>query len=791
MAQRLQGENSFQPFPHQKRPDSQKGDKFYKECIDAGVSIINSEVGNGIRASKKNMLVNYDLISNKIHDDEVQRVVNPFGIEYGKLPENYRNCPLLNTNLMLLWGEERKRFFNPIVTMVNSDAINDKLQALDKRLEEFTDQQAVNPSMSEEEITTKLREMEDWKNFHYRDRRERMAQQVIDYGFNILNLKEVFSRGFEDLTIAGDVIYINDIVSGEPIMRRGDPLNITTLRSGQSPYIEDSDFIIEDRYLPVGKVIDEYYDELKDKEIKKLEEGSNMHKSVKGGFMGDQLLNSKYDMSSYVEAVGIGEIIVGVRKGDTNLFTGAYDAEGNVRVTRVLWKGMRKVGVVTYKDELDEVQKTFVPEGYEADEEQGEIVKWIWISEWLEGTLLGEDIPVKMGPRKVQFRSMDNLSKCSPGIVGTSSNVGNRGSTSIVDLGKDYQYLYNAVIQKMEMAIAKDFGVLGRLDLSMIPDDWPMDKWLYYAYTMGWMVEDPFNEGLKGASLGKLAGTMNQTSKTVDLSQGQFISAQMEILAFLENRVDAITGITPQRKGTIGERETASGIDRGITQSSHNTEKWFGIHDNTKVRALEGYIETAKVAWRGKSFKRNYVLDDSSLGVLDFDDKLFSEAEYGIYVTTSSSDMEMIAQLKALTQPFLQNGGSMAIIMDIFRTKDPASLQRKIERYEAQIQEREQQAQQAEVEAQQAIEDRMMERERYKIDQDNQTKITVAQIQADSREGGEEGEEDDLGFEKFSQDVKEHDDKIKLEKEKLSETKRSNKAKESIQRSKPVGVTSK
>ena len=55
----------------------------------------------------------------------------------------------------------------------------------------------------------------------------------------------------------------------------------------------------------------------------------------------------------------------------------------------------------------------------------------------------------------------------------------------------------------------------------------------------------------------------------------------------------------------------------------------------------------------------------------------------------------------------------------------------------------------------------------------------------------EEVEDDDLGIEKFNQDVKEHDDKIGLEQDRLSETKRSNKAKESIQRSKPVGVSAK
>lgn len=774
MANRFRDEHSFTPFPAQKKSEAAKTiEGFYKPCVDAGVSLIDSEAGAQIRASKQNMIINYDLISNKIDDAEVQRVVNPFGIEYGKLPDNYRNCPLLNTNLMLLWGEERKRFFRPIVTVVNSDAVNDKLREMDEVVENFLVEQVQQSDLPEEKIVERLRELDDWKNFQYRDRRERMAQQVADYGYNILDLKNEFSRGFEDLTIAGDVIYVADIVSNEPVVRKADPVSITTIRGGDSNKIQENDIIIEDRYLPIGKVIDEYYEDLTDKDIKKLEEGAGAH-SPGSGFMSKQLLHGPSNLDDYVEAVGIGSIIVGANSGGTKSFGKAFDHEGNVRVTRVLWKGLRKIGKLSFTDEMGLPQEIIVPENYPVNKELGETVVWMWISEWYEGTLIAEDIYVKMGPRPVQFRSMDNLSKCAPGIVGVTVNVGATEGKSIVDLGKPYQYLYNAVLQKMELAIAKDFGVLGRLDLSMIPDDWGMDKWMYYAYTMGWMVEDPFNEGKKGTAMGKLAGTMNQNSRQIDLSQGRFIQSQLEILAFLENRVDAITGITPQRKGAVDNRETVGGVERAVTQSSHSTEKWFSIHDAIKLQALDAYIETAKIAWKGKSFKRNFILDDSSLAILDFDAEVFKEAEYGTYVSTASSDMEMVQQLKALTQPFMQNGGSMSIIMDIFRTKDPASLQRKIERYEKQMQEQAQQAQQAELQSEAEKVAREEALKKYEIDTNNQTKLQIAEIQAAAKNSGDMQEE---GLD-LNKEV--HDDKMELERAKLEETKRANKQRESI-----------
>ena len=112
-----------------------------------------------------------------------------------------------------------------------------------------------------------------------------------------------------------------------------------------------------------------------------------------------------------------------VTRRAASYFSGGFDQFGNVRKLRVVWKGMRKVGVLSYFDEEGDLQKKYVDEDYPVDDANGESIKWIWISEWYEGTRLADDIYVKMGPREVQFRSIDNPSKCKPGIVGTLFNV--------------------------------------------------------------------------------------------------------------------------------------------------------------------------------------------------------------------------------------------------------------------------------------------------------------------------------------------------------------------------------
>lgn len=74
-----------------------------------------------------------------------------------------------------------------------------------------------------------------------------------------------------------------------------------------------------------------------------------------------------------------------------------------------------------------------------------------------------------------------------------------------------------------------------------------------------------------------------------------------------------VAGITKQREGQIANRETVGGVERATLQSSHITEYLFLIHDDVKKRALEAFLETAKIALKGRSKKFQYLLSDGSI----------------------------------------------------------------------------------------------------------------------------------------------------------------------------------
>ena len=180
----------------------------------------------------------------------------------------------------------------------------------------------------------------------------------------------------------------------------------------------------------------------------------------------------------------------------------AYSDAGEVRVVKVVWVSMRKVGEISWYDEDDELQKKLVDENYKPNEQLGEKVEWFWVNEWWEGTRIAEDIYIKWGPRPIQFRRMGNKSAGGSGYVGTVYNTNVSQSLSLMDRMKPYQYLYNVFMYRTELAFAKSKGKISVMDTSRVPDGWDMDKWMYYAEVLGWAIEDPFKEGNKGSRFG-------------------------------------------------------------------------------------------------------------------------------------------------------------------------------------------------------------------------------------------------------------------------------------------------
>jgi hypothetical protein len=662
-------------FPSQKKALKDKNEDWQKQCVNAGITLALYNSDTRLRESKYNMRANYRLYDGILDQGDVERTMNPWGLESTTFPAKMQCYPIASNKISVLVGEESKRRFDWRIRVTNDDAVSEKEKMIKQQMVQQLTQLAIEGETDEKVIAAKVKELDKWRKYEAQDVRERTSSHILKHLYQEQKLKLKFNQGFKDALIAGEEIYCADIIGGKPILRKVNPLTVYTVGMTTSPYVEDSDVIVEDTYHSVGWVIDTYYDELTADQIDGIERGNALKSSGKP-LIDYPAANNPFNRYSNMPD-GTIEI------GDANYGNAAYDEEGNVRVSRVVWKSRRKVGKLTYYQDGEQLEE-LVDEAYPVNKDAGEEVKWLWINEWWEGTKIGNSIYVRMQPRPVQFRRMDNLSMCGSGYVGTIYNTNSSRSNSLMNKMKPYLYMYNVLMYRLEKSIAKYKGPSKEIDLAKIPDGWDLDKFMYYAEEMGYHITDSFKEADKGVATGKLAGSFNTTGTLYNPDMGNYINQTMGLLQYIESALGKSVGITPQREGSVDNRETVGGVERSVTQSSHATEEYFLVHDFTKLRALEVLLETAKFAYRNDNKVAQYILDgDMAQEMFNIDGGQFSEADYGLVMTDSSFFSEFRNTMITLAQAGIQNDKlNFSSFMDVFTSESISDTRRKIETYE-------------------------------------------------------------------------------------------------------------
>ncbi len=778
--------SEFINLPPQRLPFNKKTKKWRKQIVDWADSKTFFNY-SPVRHSVIHKKINYDLLNGKLYMRDLDMVINPENQNAGFIPDKIQHYPIMNSKLYVLRGEESKRVFDYRVIITNPNSIseieNTKKEELFQRLQEVIS----NTAQSEEEFNQELEKLNDYYTYEWQDFREVRANALLNHYMKEYNIPLLFNEGFMDAMTVGEEIYQCDIVGGEPVIDRINPLKIRVFKSGYSNKIEDADMIILEDYWSPGKIIDTYYDVLTEKDIQYIENVPNTighthtdsmdNIDERYGFVNNYMLGDEISSQDgfFWDPMGTADGV------NSSLLP--FDMIGNIRVIRVYWKSRRRIKKVkSYDPETGEEVYNLYPENYIIDKDSGEEETIMYINEAWEGTKIGDKVYVNMKPRTIQYNRLSNPSRCHFGIIGSIYNLNDNRPFSLVDMMKKYNYLYDAIHDRLNKFMAKNWGKILRLDLAKIPKGWNVEKWMYYAKANGLAVEDSFREGNIGAATGKLAGAMNNASSgIIDAEFGNSIQSQINLLEFIKSEMSEVAGISKQREGQISNRETVGGVERATLQSSHITEYLFVQHEDVKKRVLECFLETAKIALKGKSKKFQYVLSDSSMRIMDIDGDEFSESDYGLLVDNGNGAQELSQKLDMLAQAALQNQTlSFSTIMKLYNSSSLAEKQRIVENDERKIQERNAQAQQEQLQIQQQeaqmkqeVEIAKMELEDTLNQRDNETRILVANIAASVKvnEGDTDGIQEPMSEgdkEKLREQIREFDARLALDKERLS-----------------------
>ena len=797
----------FSGFPRQQLSYKQKGFKWGKQCVDFADNKGSLIGSSAVRHSVMHKRINYDLVNMKVHKEDIAYVLNPNKLKATFIPDTLQHYPTLNAYLNLLQGEALNRPFEWRVVITNPNAIseieNQKRDAILQSLQADIE----NQSLSDEDYQKRLQEQNDYFQYQYQDMREVSANELLKHYNKEHDFRNIFdAEGIMDALIVKEEHYLIDIVGGEPLIERLDPLKLRVFRSGNSNRTEDADMVIYEDYKSIGWIYDNYYDVLTKKDcayLEKIVQGS-AGEGTDDGFwkdenaymdpqVGDTLVNNPHFFSAI-----LGEY------GYTNSSL-PYDGEGNVRVLRVYWKSRRKIKKVKrYDFQTGEEEFHFYPETYIINKALGEEEEVFWVNEAWEGTKIGTEVYVNIRPKPVQYNSMSSPSKCHFGIIGQIYNISNTNSPSMVDILKPYAYLYDATIDKLYKLLESNLGKLTEFDMASVPDSWKVEKWLHFAKVNHIAVKNSFNEGKKGAATGKIYGAMNaNTTGVVDASVSNEIQFNIQLLDWLDQQMGKVCGITPQRLGQVSNRETVGGVERATLQSSHITESIFAKHDNLKKRVLECFIDTAKIALKGRKKKFEYLTSTGAQRFMEIDGDAYNECDYGLVVDNSQGTQLLMQKLDTLAQAGLQNQlFNFSTMMKLYSSD---SIQEKVrmmeaaERHAQEVQEQqqrlEQQVQQQQMEAKAQLQQLEMEQRDIQNQRDNETRILVAQIQAqaniDSSAARASGYTEnpvnpitDKDRLELQQKIRENEEKNNIEREKLKLEREKIKSQERIAKSK-------
>lgn len=735
-------------FPRQKLPLSKKGKKWQEDCVNYIIGEGNVTSGGNSTSYYGELQTYYNLYNSIFDEKDFKSITNPFKVEDG-FPATPHDFNIIRPKVDLLIGEETKRPLNFRVIRTSQEATSE-MQEKEKQMILQYIEAAITAKMSPEEAQQFQEQLQSgeimppeqiakYMDKDYKDIVENTAYHSLTYLREKLDLDNEFIKGWKDGLISGREIYYVGVLNAEPYAERVNPICFSYDKSPDLDFIEDGSWCCRKMRMPITEVYDRYYDKLEEKDLDRLEE---MIGSTPGRNLGDR---SPVDMG------------IQLRIYDNPIFEGS--GKSLVNVWHCCWKSFKKIFYVTTTDDAGQpqiniVDETYQPVGNEVSVEPD------WIIEVWEGYRAGSDLYFGIQPIEYQHVSIDNPNSQKLPYCGAIYSNTNSKPRSLVSILKPLQYMYIVLWYRLELAIARDKGKVVNMDITQIPKSMNISpaKWMHYLSSVGVNFINPYEEGwnIPGREGGKPA-QFNQIT-ALDLTMSNVIAEYIQLMDKIEELAGTISGITQQREGAVSASEMVGNVERSVVQSSHITEPLFWVHNQCKRRVLNMLLNTAKGAWEetGKQ-KLQYIFDNGERAFLDITPKFYYE-DMDVFVSDTSKDLENIQKLQQLIQPAMQNGASLLEAAEILTNDNFNIIKQKLKDMQTRQEQIQQQQQEAEAQQQQQLQqmqneskqqelmlqEAQMDLQRYQIDQDNQTKIAVAQINA--YRGAEDMDQDNNGI---------------------------------------------
>jgi hypothetical protein len=517
------------------------------------------------------------------------------------------------------------------------------------------------------------------------------------------NYKFKFNKNYIKYLCSDIICWKIDKLVGKPTLEVIDPRRLSFSLPRDKDFIQESSRIREVSWVYATDVHAMYHEYLDDDDLKELNALKN----------GSSLVDSSI---SYNFVSG------------KNLL---------VRVASFEWQTTKKIGIVTRWNDAGRPIKDIVHEDYKIDKTTGETIEYIIVPEWWEGVRIGRSIYIKLRPIPGQFERIDHIGKSF------SKYVGYRGYYPFLTRGKVYQELRNAIMYLLYVAFLRAKGKGMIVDMAQVPKSkgWTPEKWFYYMDFFGILPINSLERNDKNEK-----SSFNQW-KEYDLSAANVIQGYINTIAFIDNAIDEVFGITPQREGQTQASETATGVQAAINKSVSVTEIFSIKNLAVSEMVCQKLVDIAQSCLEeGESY--TFVAPDTGESLFTVAPG-FSYADFSVRAVNSIEDRRKANVVQEVLKGAWAQKDTLDLLDLIGVIRSDSIVAMEVIAKEARIrndentkaaQEQQTEQQQMLIKQQQALQatiDRLKEMElnikKYTVDKNSETDIKVAEITAAGR----------------------------------------------------------
>jgi hypothetical protein len=723
----------------------------------------------------------FKVAEGKMWEDEKDHahVTNPFGTEkeqYKRYPAKMKHYSIIVPIIDSFLGDKWSMPHNMMAKATNPEVQNEMLTSLQGAYEKALGQDFINQmNASGMDTGVPSKEVPEYGKIAeehaatWQDTRSEIGQHAYNYIKQNCRLEEQYVSQMYDWLTVGRVVSYKDVHHNDVHRENVDPRNYIPIgMDSTSPFYEDAAAGVCIRNWSAASIINKFREKLKEEDIKWLLD-----------------LETKY-----IQSYNSGSQFNGAWER-TASGTFATVNTGLIPIEHIVWQSQELRKILTYQDELGVSREMIVSEDYKLEKDKGDIaLEDIWENQWWElwrvldepfnttGEAVNKSLYLSWGIGKVQRNDIDNTSICKLPYNGRTR--GER-TTEIKSTVKDlipHQELYDILHYRFELTLAKSKESLLLFPLQAIPSakGWDFDRFMYSIGAFSIAFFDAADKDVKAAM---------QAMKSVDMALANYMNTYWSLMQAVRDEAWERVGMNRQRYGQSQASDLKGVTQQAIYQASLISKDLFETLNRYEEIEANGLLDYSKYAWiDGK--KGAYIASDRRRVFFEINPVDYLDTNFGTFMVSSFDEKGKLESLRGLAQSVAQNSGRVGDVAEILDSTNFSELKRILSDADKAEKEFQQQQQQQQQETQKYIADKGMEieskrdeLERYKTDQKRESAKEVALITTLSFNAG--ADKDANGIDDAQQALDLYEDRL-LKKADQEETKRSNMAKETIDR---------